>query len=135
MSAQDFVPPPSGEITQVSDQDEFAAFALAYQAAYERSQDHREAFAATCAWAISHWKMPVACWVSHTMLAAKRPTHALLFPLPSGLGYVGLIVGGLSLLYEMDVMFDPAVRRPGWRLIKGDAVDVYIDWAKRRRTQ
>ena len=112
-----------------TDQDEFATFALAYEDAYERSRDHRAAFAATAVWAISHWKMPVACWVSHTMLAAKRPTHALLFPLPSGLGYVGLVVGGLSLLYEMDVMFDPAVSKPGWRLITGDAVDLYQNWA------
>ncbi len=118
-----------------TDQDEIATFALAYQDAYERSHDHREAFASTGAWAISHWKMPVACWVSHTMLAAKRPTHALLFPLPSGLGYVGLIVGGLSLLYEMDVMFDPAVGKPGWRLITGDAVDLYQSWAIEALTQ
>ena len=111
------------------DQDEFVKFMLAYEDAYERSHDHRKAFASTAAWAINLFKMPVACWVSRAMLAAKRPTHALLFPLPSGLGYVGLVVGGVSKLYEMDVMFDPAVGRPGWRLITGDAVDIYQSWA------
>lgn len=129
MSDQCFATPPSGEIAQGSDQDEFATFALAYQDAYERSRNHREAFAATAVWAISNWKMPAACWVSHAMLSAKRPTHALFFPLPSGLGYVGLVVGGLSMLYEMDVIFDPAVCRPGWRLITGDAADLYQSWA------
>ena len=128
MSTQSFATP-AGETTPGSDQDEFASFALAYGDAYELSRDHRQAFAHTAAWAINHWKMPVACWVSHAMLAAKRPTHALLFPLPSGLGYVGLVVGGVSKLYEMDVMFDPEVGRPGWRLITGDAVDLYQSWA------
>ncbi len=119
----------SGETAPGNDQDEFASFALAYGDAYEQNSDHRKAFAHTAAWAVNHWKMPVACWVSATMLAAKRPTHALLFPLPSGLGYVGLIVGGVSKLYEMDVMFDPAVGRPGWKLIQGDALDLYQNWA------
>jgi hypothetical protein len=112
------------------DQGEFATFMLAYAVAYERSShDHRKAFAATAAWAINRLKMPVACWVSSAMIATKRPTHALLFPLPSGLGYAGLVVGGVSRLYEMDIMFDPAIGIPGWRLIQGDAVDLYQSWA------
>ena len=60
------------------------------------------------------------------MIALSRPSHALLFPLPSGLGYVVLIVGGVSKIYELDVVYDPKIGRPGWKFIEGREVDAYM---------
>ena len=99
------------------DQDdcELGEFAAAYHSGYAQTQDHRQAFNRTAMWALSNKKMPFAFWTSAKIIANDLESHALLFPMPSGLGFIGLTIGGLSQLYDMNPVFDPKKGWPGWK--------------------
>ena len=107
---------------QASDQDdcELGEFVMAYHSAYAQTQDHRQAFNKTAMWALSQKKMPYAFWTSAKIIANDLESHALLFPVPSGLGFIGLTIGGLSPLYDMNPVFDPQKGWPGWKRLDAE---------------
>ncbi len=73
------------------DKKELDAFVNAYHAAHSQTQSHRESFIRTACWAIFQTKLPIAYWTSAKIIAYSEATHALLFPLPSGLGYIVVV--------------------------------------------
>jgi hypothetical protein len=111
------------------DKKELDAFVTAYHAAYSQTQSHRESYIRTACWAIFMAKLPIAYWTSAKIIAYSEPTHALLFPFPSGLGYIGLTVGGLSSLYDLNPVFDPKNGLPGWKRLAGEDFGFYLEWA------
>lgn len=93
-----------------------------------RTGDHHEAFADTCRWAIKAGYRPAACWVTREMLAAKRPTHCVALRDSTDRGFYLVGVGGVSLSHALDGdLFEGAA--PGWRMIEGEALDLYRQWA------
>lgn len=105
-------------------------FVCQYHEAKKASDDNRDAFAKTCAWAIRVGYQPFACWVSAAMISANLPTHVVLFKAPAS-SYICVTVGGVSLAEDVDLdkIFDPADGRPGWKLIVGEAAELYQKWA------
>jgi len=64
------------------------------------------------------------------MLAAGRPTHTVAFTKGSSPSFLIVMAGSVGIDYELDVMFDPETGAPGWRLIEGEAEDLYRSWAQ-----
>ncbi len=112
------------------DQEALAHIASMYYRVREETGDDREAFVSTCREAILAGYTPAACWVSAKMLAAGRPTHVLAFQSKGSQSYIMVIVGGVSISSELDVMYNPEDGKPGWRLIEGEALEVYQKWAR-----
>lgn len=112
------------------DQAVLAHIASMYYRVHQQTGDHREAFISTCREAIQADYRPAACWVSAKMLAAGRPTHVMAFQHQGSSTYILVIVGGVSISSELDVMFNPADGKPGWRLIDGEALEIYQKWAR-----
>lgn len=111
-------------------QNAYFDFVSQYHEAKKACGDDRTAFAKTCAWAIREGYQPFACWASAAMIRANQPTHVVSFKAPVS-GYICVIVGGVSLMDDLDLdkMFDPADGRPGWKLIVGEALELYQQWA------
>lgn len=105
-----------------------AELATIYLDAKTRTGNDRAAFADTCRWAIKAGYRPAACWLTREMLAAKRPTHCVALRDPADRGFYLVVVGGVSLSHALDAgLFEGAA--PGWKLIEGEALDLYRRWA------
>jgi hypothetical protein len=64
------------------------------------------------------------------MLAAKRRTHSVAFRKGTSPLYLSAIIGGVSLLSRLDVMYAPSEGvHAGWKLIEGAALLEYRRWA------
>lgn len=121
----------SRRIERLQEQQALGYLAEAYMGFFQEKQDHREAFAETCKWAIKSGFEPAACWVNTVMLAAKRPTHTVAFRKGTSPLYLSAIIGGVSLLSRLDVMFAPHEGiHAGWKLIEGESLLEYRRWAE-----
>jgi len=121
----------SRKIERLQEQQALGDLAAAYMRVLEINQDHKEAFTETCRWAIQSGFEPAACWVTTGMLAAKQQTHTVAFRKGTSPLYLSVIIGGVSLLSRLDVMYAPTEGvHAGWRLIEGDALLEYRRWAE-----
>ena len=116
-----------------TDQDLFALIASISFEAHARTGDHRQAFVETVRKALLEGYQPHAAWVTDAMLRTGRPTHAVLLSHPEASMAFSVVVGGVSVgwadqLLESEVYTPEAGR--GWRLIEGEAVELYMRWAR-----
>lgn len=119
------------KIERLQEQQALGDLAASYMSFYQDNQDHHEAFTDTCKWAIKSGFEPAACWVTTGMLAAKRRTHTVAFRKGTSTLYLSVIIGGVSLLSRLDVMYAPTEGvHAGWRLIQGAALLEYRWWAE-----
>lgn len=121
----------SRKIERLQEQQVLGDLAAAYMRALEVNQEHKEAFTETCRWTIRSGFEPAACWVCTGMLAAKRPTHTLTFRKGTSPLYLSVMIGGVSLLSRLDLMYAPKEGvHAGWRPIEGLALLEYRRWAE-----
>jgi hypothetical protein len=121
----------SRKIERLLEQQALGDLAAAYMGFLQENQDHHEAFTKTCKWAIKSGFEPAACWVNTAMLAAKRPTHTVAFRKGTSPLYLSAIIGGVSLLSRLDVMYAPHEGiHAGWKLIEGESLLKYRQWAE-----
>ena len=104
-----------------------------YYESSARTGDHRQAFVETVRRALLEGYQPRAAWVTDAMLRTARPTHAVLLSHPEASMVFSVVVGGVSVgwadqLLESEV-YTPETGR-GWRLIEGEAVELYMRWAR-----
>lgn len=113
-----------------------ALIASIYFEALARTGDHRQAFVDTVRAALLEGYQPYAAWVTDAMLAANRPTYAVVLSHPESLQIYPVTVGGVSIDWAAALMdseqYTPETRR-GWRLIEGEAVDLYMRWARQEQ--
>lgn len=123
----------SRKIERLQEQQALGELAATYMSFFQDDHDHHQAFTQTCKWAIRSGFEPAACWVSTGMLAAKRPTHTVAFRKGTSPLYLSVLIGGVSLLSRLDVMYAPGEgAHAGWRPIVGEALVKYRDWAEMR---
>lgn len=121
----------SRKIERLQEQQALGDLAAAYMGFLQLNQDHKEAFTKTCKWAIQSGFEPAACWVNTAMLAAERPTHTVAFRKGTSPLYLSAIIGGVSLLSCLDVMYAPHEGiHAGWKLIEGASLLEYRSWAE-----
>lgn len=121
----------SRKIERLQEQQALGDLAAAYMGFLQLNQDHKEAFTKTCKWAIQSGFEPAACWVNTAMLAAERPTHTVAFRKGTSPLYLSAIIGGVSLLSCLDVMYAPHEGiHAGWKLIEGESLLKYHQWAE-----
>jgi len=120
----------NAKLGRMMDRIALGGLAGAYAHCYAHYRDHRRAMQMTCKAAIRAGYRPAACWVSAAMLAAGRPTHTVAFTKGSSPSFLIVMAGSVGIDYELDVMFDPETGAPGWRLIEGEAEDLYRSWAQ-----
>jgi hypothetical protein len=121
----------SRRIERLQEQQALGDLAAAYMGFFHETQDHREAFAETCKWAIKSGFEPAACWVHTGMLAKNHPTHSVAFRKGTSPLYLSAIIGGVSLLSRLDVMYAPHEGiHAGWKLIEGESLLKYHQWAE-----
>lgn len=121
----------SRKIERLQEQQALGDLAAAYMGFFQDTQDHREAFAETCKWAIRSGFEPAACWVHTGMLARNRPTHSVAFRKGTSPLYLSAIVGGVSLLSCLNVMYAPHEGvQAGWKLLEGESLLKYRQWAE-----
>ncbi|HCF2449036.1 TPA: hypothetical protein NIA45_006736 [Pseudomonas aeruginosa] len=116
-----------------TDQELFALIASIYFEAHARTGDHRQAFVETVRQALLEGYQPHAAWVTDAMLRMGRPTHAVLLTHPEALMGFQVIVGGVGGSVpdlEMGAEQYTPERGRGWRLIEGEARDLYMRWAR-----
>jgi hypothetical protein len=119
----------SRKIERLQEQQALGDLAEAYMGFFQDTQDHREAFVETCKWAIKSGFEPAACWVHTGMLARNRPTHSVAFRKGTSPLYLSAIIGGVSLLSRLDVMYAPHEGvHAGWKLIEGESLLKYRQW-------
>lgn len=105
--------------------------ASCYQFFYGATQDHKEAMASTCKWAILSGFEPAACWVTTGMLAANAPTHTVAFHKGTSPLFLIVITGGVSIWGNLNGMYAPAEGvHAGWRIIEGEALTKYRNWVE-----
>jgi hypothetical protein len=123
----------SRKLERMQEQLALGDLASAYAFFYQHHADHREAMASTCKWAIRTGYTPAACWVTTGMLAAKRPTHTLALTKGVSTMYLMVLVGGVSIYHDLDVMYAPDQgSHAGWRRIIGEDLIRYKAWAEAR---
>ncbi|MDH0625926.1 hypothetical protein N5C38_25485 [Pseudomonas chengduensis] len=122
----------NAKLGRMMDRTTLSELAQAYTHLFEHYGDHRRAMQVTCKTAIRAGYRPAACWVSAAMLAAGKPTHSVAFTKGSSSSYLIVMVGWVGIDYELDVMFEPAIGTPGWKLIEGEAADQYQTWGLSR---
>jgi hypothetical protein len=121
----------SRKIERLQEQQALGQLAATYMRFFQDDHDHHKAYTETCKWAIRSGFEPAACWVSTGMLAAKRPTHTVAFRKGTSPLYLSVMIGGVSLLSRLDVMYAPGEgTHAGWRLIEGIALLEYRWWAE-----
>ena len=107
--------------------------ASVYFEAHARTGDHRQAFVETVRRALLEGYQPRAARVTDAMLRTGRPTHAVLLSHPEGSMVYSVVVGGVSVGWA-DQLLESEFYTPengrGWRLIEGEAVDLYMRWAR-----
>lgn len=117
------------------DQDHLRYVASVYFEAHSRTGDHRQAFVETVRTALLEGYQPYAAWVTDTMLRTGRPTHAVVLSHPEASTVYPVVVGGVSVDWGvslMDEAYTPDSGR-GWRLIEGEALDLYMRWARQEQ--
>lgn len=75
---------------------------------------------------------PYAAWVTNAMLRTGRPAFAVALNHPEADQVFPVIVGGGSIdwgISLMDEAYTPETGR-GWWLIEGEALDLYMRWAR-----
>jgi hypothetical protein len=123
----------SSKLHRMMDRIALGELASAYAFFYQHLSDHRDAMSATCKWAIRSGYTPAACWVSTGMLAANRPTHTVALTKDSSPTYLMVLIGGVSIYHQLDVMYAPDDGvQAGWRRIEGAALERYRAWAATR---
>lgn len=115
------------------DQECLAHVASIYLEAHTRTGDHREAFIDTVRSALLSGYQPYAVWVTEAMLRTGRPAFAVILSHPEAEQAFPVIVGGVSVgwadqLIESESYTTETGR--GWRLIEGEARDLYMRWAR-----
>ena len=116
-----------------TDQAHLTHVASIYYEAIGRTGDHRQAFIETVRTALLEGYQPYAAWVTDTMLRTGRPTHAVVLSHPEASTVYPVVVGGVSVDWGVSLMDSEAYtpeRGRGWRLIEGEAVDLYMRWAR-----
>lgn len=118
---------------RVVDQECLAHIASIYFEANARTGDHRQAFVETVRRALLEGYQPRAAWVTDAMLRTGRPTHAVLLSHPEASMVFSVVVGGVSVGWADQLLesesYTPETGR-GWRLIEGEAVELYMRWAR-----
>lgn len=120
------------------DQECLSHVASVYFEAHARTGDHRQAFVETVRTALLEGYQPYAAWVTDTMLRTGRPTHAVVLSHPEASTVYPVVVGGVSVDWGVSLMDSEAYtpeRGRGWRLIEGEAVDLYMRWARQEPEQ
>ncbi len=115
-----------------TDQECLAHVASIYYEAHSRTGDHRQAFVETIRSALLGGYQPYAAWVTNAMLRTGRPAFAVALSHPEADQVFPVIVGGVSIdwgISLMDEAYTPETGR-GWRLIEGEALDLYMRWAR-----
>ncbi|MEF2031707.1 hypothetical protein [Pseudomonas aeruginosa] len=107
-----------------------AHVASIYFEAKERRGDHRQAFAETIRRALQEGYQPLTCWVTTAMLAAGRPTHAVVLGHTDSAAVYPITVGGVSINRMVALEDEMFSLERGWRLIEGEALDIYLAWAR-----
>lgn len=115
------------------DQQCLAHVASIYFEAHARTGDHLEAFVETVRKALLSGYQPYAVWVTDALLRSGRPAFAVILSHPEALMAFPVIVGGVSIGWT-DQLIDSESYTPqsgrGWRLIEGEALDLYMRWAR-----
>ena len=115
-----------------ADSECLAHVASIYYEAHARTGDHRQAFAETVRKALQAGYQPYAAWVTDAMLITGRPTHAVILSHPEAEQAFPVTVGGVMIQWANWMMdseaYTPEAGR-GWRLIEGEAHDLYMRWA------
>lgn len=116
-----------------ADSECLAHVASIYYEAHARTGDHREAFVETVRKALQAGYQPYAAWVTDAMLRTGRPTHAVILSHPEAEQAFPVTVGGVMIQWANWMMdseaYTPEAGR-GWRLIEGEALDLYMRWAR-----
>lgn len=116
-----------------TDSECLAHVASIYYEAHARTGDHREAFVDTVRKALQAGYQPYAAWVTDAMLRTGRPTHAVILSHPEAEQTFPVTVGGVMIQWANWLMdseaYTPETGR-GWRLIEGEAVELYMRWAR-----
>ena len=117
-----------------ADSDCLAHVASIYYEAHARTGDHREAFVDTVRKALQAGYQPYAAWVPDAMLRTGRPTHAVILSHPDAEKAFPVTVGGVMIQWANWLMeseaYTPETGR-GWRLIEGEALDLFMRWARK----
>ena len=117
-----------------ADSDCLAHVASIYYEAHARTGDHREAFVDTVRKALQAGYQPYAAWVTDAMLRTGRPTHAVILSHPDAEKAFPVTVGGVMIQWANWLMeseaYTPETGR-GWRLIEGEALDLFMRWARK----
>lgn len=107
--------------------------ASVYFEANARTSDPRQAFVETVRKALVEGYQPLACWVTDAMIRTGRPTHAVVLGHSEATRAFFVIVGGVMGGWATDIdaeAYSPETGR-GWRTIQGEALDLYMRWARR----
>lgn len=97
-----------------------------------RTGDPRQAFVETVRRALTEGYHPLACWVTDAMIRTGRPTHAVVLGHAESTRAFFVIVGGVMGGWATDIeseAYSPETGR-GWRAIQGEALDLYMRWAR-----
>ncbi len=118
------------------DQECLAHVASIYYEAHARTGDHREAFIETVRSALLEGYQAYAVWVTDAMLRTGRPAFAVILSHPEAEQAFPVIVGGVSVGWADQLIesepYTPQTGR-GWRLIEGEALDLYMRWARQEQ--
>ena len=121
-------------VLKQADSDCLAHVASIYYEAHARTGDHREAFVDTVRKALQAGYQPYAAWVTDAMLRTGRPTHAVILSHPDAEKAFPVTVGGVMIQWANWLMeseaYTPETGR-GWRLIEGEALDLFMRWARK----
>ncbi len=116
-----------------ADSECLAHVASIYYEAHARTGDHRQAFVETVRQALLVDYQPYAAWVTTAMLRTGRPTHAVILKHPEAEKAFPVTVGGVMIQWANWLMeteaYTPETGR-GWRLIEGEALDLYMRRAR-----
>lgn len=121
-----------------TDQECLGHVASMYYEAHARTGDHRQAFVETVRTALLAGYQPYAAWVTDAMMRTGRPTHSVVLSHPEASTVYPVVVGGVSIGWGVSLMEAEAYtpeRGRGWRLIEGEAVDLYLRWARKEPEQ
>lgn len=115
------------------DQQCLAHVASIYFEAHARTGDHLEAFVETVRKALLSGYQPYAVWVTDALLRSGRPAFSVILSHPEAEQAFPVIVGGVSVQWASWLLeneaYTPETGR-GWRLIEGEALDLYMRWAR-----
>ena len=117
-----------------ADSECLAHVASIYYEAHARTGDQREAFVETVRKALLAGYQPYAAWVTDAMLRTGRPTHTVILSHPDAEKAFPVTVGGVMIQWANWLMeseaYTPETGR-GWRLIEGEALDLFMRWARK----